>query len=132
MNFAKSEQDKHRKAFIEDCRQKVSGAHCHADWISEGMDHLAAEIEKRQKEDGEREAAVKAAETAVDFHTVENRNERKAKQERRNQLAKEIGLIGENLNRGQQSLQGLYQSIESNLELAKHAEGWEWKEAKAS
>jgi hypothetical protein len=47
-------------------------------------------------------------------------------QERRNQLAKEIGLIGQNLNRGQQSLQGLYQSIESNLELAKHAEGWIW------
>jgi hypothetical protein len=44
-------------------------------------------------------------------------------QERRNQLAKEIGLISDNLNRGQQSLEGLYQSIESNLELAKHAGG---------
>ena len=51
------------------------------------MDQLAAEIEKRQKEDGELEAAIKAAETAVDFHTVENRNERKAMQERRNTLA---------------------------------------------
>jgi hypothetical protein len=40
-------------------------------------------------------------------------------QERRNTLAREIGLIGENLKLGQQPLQGLYQNIESNLELAK-------------
>jgi hypothetical protein len=92
------------------------------------MDQLAAELAKRQKEDSELEAAIKTAETAVDFHTVENRNKRKSMQERRNQLGKEIGLIGQNLNRGQQSLQGLYESIESNLELAKHAETWEWKE----
>jgi len=129
MTFTKAEQDKYRKAFIEECRQKAWGAHCHADWISKGMDQLAAEIDKRQKEDAELEAAIKAAEVAVDFHTVENRNKRKAMQERRNQLGKEIGMLGQNLNRGQQSLQGLYQSIESNLELAKHAEGWSWKEA---
>ena len=127
MTFTKAEQDNHRKALIEDCKQKVWGARCHADWISKGMDQLAAEIEKRQKEDGE----LKAAEAAVDFHTVENRNKRKAMQERRNQLAKEIGRIGEYLKLGQQSLQGLYQSIESNLELAKHAAGWEWKEPQA-
>ena len=96
-----------------------------------GVDQLAAETEKRQKEDGEREAAIKAAETAVDFHTVENRNKRKVMQERRHTLAREIGLISENLKLGQQSLQGLYQSNESNLELAKPAEGWSWKEAPA-
>ncbi len=93
------------------------------------MDGLAGHIQKRQQEDWELDAAIKDAETAIDYHTVENRNKRKAMQERRNQLAKEIQLISENLKRGQQSLQGLYQSIESNLELAKHAETWEWKEA---
>ena len=38
-------------------------------------------------------------------------------------------LISENAQRGQQSLQQLYASVESNLALAKHAEEWEWTEA---
>jgi len=40
-------------------------------------------------------------------------------------------LIGQNAQQGQQSLQQLYASMESNLALAKHAEEWEWKEAGA-
>jgi hypothetical protein len=40
-------------------------------------------------------------------------------------------LISENSQQAQRSLQQLYTSVESNLELAKHAEEWEWKEAKA-
>ncbi len=131
MTFTKAEQTKHRHAFIEECRQKAWGAACHAEWISKNMDELAGHIQKRQQEDGELDAAIKTAETAIDYHTVENRNKRKAMQERRNQLAKEMQLISENLTRGQQSLQVLYQSIESNLELAKHAEGWSWKEVEA-
>jgi hypothetical protein len=112
----------------EECRQIAWEARCHAEWISKSMDQLAAEVQKRQKEDGELEAAIKAAEVGVDYHTVENRNKRKAMQERRNTLFVEIGRISENLKLGRQSLQGLYQSIESNLELAEHAEGWSWKE----
>jgi vacuolar-type H+-ATPase subunit D/Vma8 len=88
-------------------------------------------VQKRQKEDGELDAEIKAAEVAMDYHTVENRNMRKGMQERRNQLAREIQLISENIKHGQKSLQSLYQSIESNLELAKHAETGEWKEARA-
>jgi hypothetical protein len=34
-----------------------------------------------------------------------------------------------NHEEGQRAMQNLYQSIESNLALAKHAEKWEWKEA---
>jgi hypothetical protein len=30
---------------------------------------------------------------------------------------------------GQQAMQNLYQSVESNLALAAHAETWGWKEA---
>jgi hypothetical protein len=33
---------------------------------------------------------------------------------------------------GQQALAGLYQNVESNLELANYAETWEWKEVKAT
>ena len=39
-------------------------------------------------------------------------------------------LIGEKAQQGQRSLEQLYASMESNLALAKHAEEWEWKEAK--
>ena len=39
-----------------------------------------------------------------------------------------IHIVSENAQRGQQSLQQLYASMESNLALDKHAEEWEWKE----
>ncbi len=35
--------------------------------------------------------------------------------------------FGQNMQQGQQVLNGLYASIESSLVLAKHAETWEWK-----
>ena len=52
--------------------------------------------------------------------------------ERRNTLAQQMKLIGENAQQGQRSLEQLYASMESNLALAKHAEEWEWKEAEPS
>ena len=88
-----------------------------------------AHYQKLQAEDRALEEAIKAAEVAVDYHTVENRNKRKSMQERRNTLAQQMKLIGENAQRGQRSLEQLYASMESNLALAKHAEEWEWKEA---
>jgi hypothetical protein len=130
MTFTKSEQTKHRKAFIDECRQKAWGAACHADWISKGVDDILAHYQKLQAEDRALEEAIKAAEVPVDYHTVEDRNKRKSMQERRNTLAQQMKLVSENAQRGQQSLQQLYASMESNLALAKHAEEWEWKEAK--
>jgi len=62
--------------------------------------------------------------TAIDYHTVENRNKRKAMQERRNKLAQDMKALAENMQRGQQSLAQIYQSVETNLQLAKHAETW--------
>ena len=94
MTFTKPEQDKHRKAFIDECRQKAWGAACHADWISKGVDDIMAHYQKLQAEDRELEEAIKAAEVAVDYHTVENRNKRKSMQERRNTLAQQMKLIG--------------------------------------
>jgi phosphoenolpyruvate carboxylase len=123
MTFTKPEQTKHRKAFIDNCRQKAWGAACHADWLA----GITSHYEKRQAEDCALEEAIKAAELAVDYHTVENRNKRKAMQERRNTLAQQMKVISENAQ-GQRSLQQLYASVESNLELAKHADEWEWKE----
>ena len=52
-------------------------------------------------------------------------------QDRRNTLAQQMKVISENAQQGQKSLQQLYASMESNLELAKFAEAWEWKEAEA-
>src|SRR5580658_8606796 len=131
MTFTRPDQIKHRKTFIDECRQKAWGAACHADWISKGLAGITAHCEKLQAEDRALEEAIKAAELAVDYHTVENRNKRKAMQERRNTLAQQMKVISENAQQGQQSLQQLYASMESNLELAKHAEEWEWKEATA-
>jgi multidrug resistance efflux pump len=128
MIFTKPEQTEHRKAFIEECRQKAWGAACHADWISKGMDEIMASYTKLQAEDSELEAAIKAAEVAPDYHTVENRNKRKAMQERRNTLAKQMELLAKNMQQGQQAMAQLIQSTEASLALAKHAEGWEWKE----
>ena len=93
MTFTKPEQEKHRKAFIDECRQKAWGAACHADWISKGVDDIMAHYQKLQAEDRALEEAIKAAEVAVDYHTVENRNKRKAMQERRNTLAQQMKLI---------------------------------------
>jgi hypothetical protein len=36
--------------------------------------------------------------------------------------------LGENMQRGQQSLAQIHQSVETNLSLATHAETWSWKE----
>ena len=59
---------------------------------------------------------------------MENRNKRKGLQERRNVIAKQKEFLGVSMQRGQQAMQQLHQAIESSLALAKHAEGWEWKE----
>jgi len=49
-------------------------------------------------------------------------------QERRTIVAKGMQFLQLNMQQGQQAMQNLYQSIESNLALAKHAEIWGWKE----
>jgi hypothetical protein len=129
MTFTKPEQTKHRKAFIDECRQKAWGAACHADWIAKSLEGLTDHYEKLQAEDRALDESIKAADNATDYHTVENRNKRKGMQERRNTVAQQMKIISENSQQAQRSLQQLYTSMESNLELAKHAEEWEWKEA---
>jgi DNA segregation ATPase FtsK/SpoIIIE-like protein len=51
MTFTKPEQAKHRKAFIDECRQKAWGAACHADSISKGVHDNLAHYQKLQAED---------------------------------------------------------------------------------
>jgi hypothetical protein len=36
--FTIGQQQNHRHAFIKECRQKASGAACHADWIAKQVD----------------------------------------------------------------------------------------------
>jgi hypothetical protein len=91
-----------------------------------------AHYQKLQAEDRAVEEAIKAADTAVDYHTLEYRNKRKSMQERRNTLAQQMKLISQNAQQGQRSLEQLCASMESNLALAKHAEAWEWREVEAS
>jgi len=132
MTFTDEQQKEHRAAFIRDCRQKAWGARCHADWVSKGLDTIMAEYGKLQADDRGLEAEIKALEVAPDYHTVENRNKRKALQERRNGIAEAMQAMGANVKQGQPALAGLYQSVEASLQLAEHAERWSWQEASSS
>jgi chromosome segregation ATPase len=131
VTFTSRQQKEHRQTFIDDCRQKAWGAACHADWIGKQLDTLVEDYGKLKAEDEKLDAEIKTLETAVDAHTKENRDKRKALQERRNTIAKSVSLLGKNMQDGQQALSGFYQNIVTNLALAKHAETWGWKEVKA-
>jgi cell division septum initiation protein DivIVA len=124
-----NQQKNLRAVFIEECRQKAWGAACHADWISKGLDAVFAEYTKLQEEHAKLAEEITQLEKAVDYHTVDNRQKRKAIQEKRNSVAQAIAALGKNVKLGQDALAGLHQSFETNLSLAKHAETWEWKEA---
>jgi hypothetical protein len=63
---------------------------------------------------------------------TESRQKRKDLHDRRNALAKTMEALAANLRGGQQAMRNLLASVESNTELAKHAEGWSWKEADSS
>jgi hypothetical protein len=78
MTFTEKQQKEHREAFIHECRQKTWGARCHAEWMEKGLDSVMAMYQDLQKQDRRAEEEIKALETAVDYHTVENRNKRKA------------------------------------------------------
>jgi hypothetical protein len=130
--FTDEQQKAHRKAFIEECRQKAWGARCHADHISKQLELLMGEYTKFKQEDDQLAADIKELESAVDYHSVDNRKKRKDMQERRNELTKTQTAFAENLRQGDAAMRQLLQSAENNLELAKHAEGWEWKEAEAT
>ncbi len=132
MTFTDDEQKLHRDLFIEECRQKAWGAACNADWIGKQMDELMAQYQKLKDEDAALDAEIKALETALDGHTKDNRDKRKALQERRDNLARTMQVLGQNAAEGQKAMKNLYASVETNLALAKHAEEWEWKEVAAS
>lgn len=131
ITFTEAQRKKHRDAFIEECRAKAWGASCHADWVAKGLDELLAEYKKLQEQDKALETESEALKNALDNHTVENRNKRKGIQEKRDQVAAQLKAIAANAQTGQKALEQLYQSIETSLALAKHAEGWEWKEVES-
>ena len=127
MTYDDKQQKEHREAIINECRQKAWAATCHADWISKNIDDILGRYTKLQGEvrtfDVDSEIAG-----ALDGHTVETRNKRKASQERRDKITEEMKVIVQSAQKGQQAMTNLLQSVESALELAEHAENWEWKE----
>jgi hypothetical protein len=129
MTFTKAKQQQHRNAFVQECRQNAWSAACNGEYLSNEFEKLMVEFEKLQKVDRDLEEEIKTLESAIDYHTVENRGKRETLQERRNVLAKQIETVGINAGKLQKGMQQLYASVEQNLALAKHAETWEWKEA---
>jgi hypothetical protein len=85
--------------------------------------------EKTKKGDGEHEVEIKALDNAIDYHTKDNCDKRKTLQERRNVLANQMQFLQQSMAEAQQTLQRLYATVEHHLELAKHAETWDWKDA---
>jgi chromosome segregation ATPase len=90
------------------------------------MDHVLEQYKKLQDRDRTLEADIKELASAVDSHTVDNRNKRNALQERRNHIAKRY-RYAKSAQQGPKAMQQLLQSVESELALAAHAETWEWK-----
>jgi hypothetical protein len=129
MNFTDDQQQKHRDAYIEETRQKAWGAACHADWIAQGLDHamvVYTDLKKRSDENLEEQKRLK---DGLDSHTDENQAKRKQLRDEREAVEQKIAEITKNIQQGQLLLQQLYQSVETNLELAEHCKTWSWKEA---
>jgi hypothetical protein len=126
--FTSAQQKKHRQDFIEECRQKAWSASCNADYISQHFDKLMGEYEKLKGEDAEHEQEIKSLETLPEYHTRENRDKRKALQERRNLIVRQLAFIKGSADEAHRAMQQLYAQAEQKLDLAKHAEKWEWKE----
>jgi hypothetical protein len=129
MIFTDEQQKQHRGEFIDDYRQKAWGAACHADFIAKGLDELFGHYKKIQDQDRTLEADIKELEGALDSHTADNRNKRKALNEKRQALAKQLEIISASAREGQKALADAAQSMDLNLRLASHAEKWEWAEA---
>jgi hypothetical protein len=128
MTFSDGQQQEHRDAFIKECRQRAWAAACRAEWIGKQLDKFVADYTKLKAEDEKLEGEIKTLETAVDYHTVENRGKRKSLQEHRNTIAKGMALLTADTQQGRQGVNELHQTIEASLQLAAHAEKWEWKE----
>jgi hypothetical protein len=131
MTFTPEQQQQHREDFIEDCRSKAWGAACNADYVGAQHERLMADYEKLQKEDADLEAQIKALDSALDYHTKDNREKRRILQERRNTVTKQKDALLGAAAQLQQGMRQLYANVENNLMLAKHAEAWEWKEVQA-
>jgi hypothetical protein len=89
VTFTSRQQKEHRQTFIDDCRQKAWGAACNADYVGVQHDRLMADYEKLQTEDADLEAQIKALDSALDYHTKDNREKRRILQERRNTVTKQ-------------------------------------------
>jgi uncharacterized membrane protein len=131
MIFTEPQQKGHRKAFVEECRQKAWGAMCHADWISTNLNELLVSYQTLQAEARELEVKIDELAKAPDYHTVDNREKRKEMEKRGTAIAAQMKRMFESSQDGQKAMQQLLQSAESSLALAKHAEEWEWKEAES-
>jgi seryl-tRNA synthetase len=127
--FSEKAQNAHRNSFIDECRYKAWAAACNADFVSKSIDKLLGDHGRLKQEDDQLAADIKELEKALDSHTVDNRNKRKTLQERRNAIGKQMEFLVKTAQQGMGAMQQMLANVETNLDLAKHAETWEWKEA---
>lgn len=104
MTYTDDEQQEHRAAFIQKCRQKAWGAACEADYIGDQVEKLTIEYTKLKEEDDE-------IASSPEHHTVANRERRKA-------LAAGMKLLQESIQDGQGRMERLLQQADQNLAVA--------------
>lgn len=119
--FTKEEQEKYRKHFVEEARQKAWGCMCHADWALAKLDKVVASITKLEAEEKRVSEDLKALTDSPEYHTVENRGKIKALRDYLGTVKQQITVAQKRFKEGQDGVNGLYQNAESNLELEQHA-----------
>jgi chromosome segregation ATPase len=129
MKFDDAQQEDHRLSFWRECRQKAWGAACHAEWIGKELDIAMAQYKALQAEAEVNLEEQKTLKDALDSHTDENQAKRKTLRGRREEITTTIEDLTKNIRQGQQLMQQLYQSLETNISLAEHSKTWSWKQA---
>jgi hypothetical protein len=93
------------------------------------MDRMLADYKKLKEEDDTLNADIKELANALDYHTVDNKNKRKALQERRGQIGPQMEALLRSYQIRQNIMQELFNKSAMHLRLAERAETWEWRRA---
>jgi hypothetical protein len=131
MTYTTEEQNEFRAAFIKEARQKSWGAICNADMLRAILDAGRTEYTKLEERVAALNAEIDASEKAVDYHTVENREKRKALTLDRNTLSNDLmPALTTEMQRMAKQHQQLLANAEMNFRLEAHAKEFSVKEPK--
>jgi hypothetical protein len=88
--FTDKQQATHRKAFIEDCRQNALNASCNADYNLPALRQANARVSDLDEGRSPIRGTDQIPRKLAEYHTKENREQRKTLQELRNVTARQL------------------------------------------